>query len=381
MSLQTSGSVLSRGNRREFLHLAGAAALGAGLSAGTTPAAERPVRNGKSHLKLSLAAYSLRDYLSGEKATMTMDDFIAKCAEYNLDGCELTSYYFPERDHPVVPAAYQGALLSAGFGHFRHGDRQRLLPTSRRERDENLALTRRWIDYAATFGAPVIRIFAGNVPQGSTEAEALDRCVAGIDESLKYAAEKGVFLAIENHGGITSTADQLLRIVERVQPSPWFGVNFDSGNFQTADPYADMARIAPYAINAQIKTEITVQGTTETGCRPGADRENPPRRRLQGIPGPGIRSQRRSAYSNPAAPRQVAFDPPQLRFFLTSFLISRFQRAALLPRAGEVPSWGRHSCLPPFVSPARRKWSIYTHLSGDCRSSVSLLPSREKGRG
>jgi hydroxypyruvate isomerase len=36
----------------------------------------------------------------------------------------------------------------------------------------------------------------------------------------------------------------------------FFGVNFDSGNFRTADPYGDLAKIAPYAVNAQIKTEI-----------------------------------------------------------------------------------------------------------------------------
>src|SRR5690606_10217962 len=99
-----------------------------------------------------------------------------------------------------------------------------------------------------------IRIFAGRIAKGSSEAEALDLCVAGIEESLKYAAQKGVILALENHGGITSTPDQLLAIVKRVSPSPWFGVNFDSGNFRTDDPYGDLARIAPYAVNAQIKT-------------------------------------------------------------------------------------------------------------------------------
>ena len=38
--------------------------------------------------------------------------------------------------------------------------------------------------------------------------------------------------------------------------SPWFGINLDSGNFSSADPYADLAKIAPYAINAQIKVAI-----------------------------------------------------------------------------------------------------------------------------
>ena len=29
--------------------------------------------------------------------------------------------------------------------------------------------------------------------------------------------------------------------------SPWFGVNLDTGNFRSSDPYADLAQLAPYA--------------------------------------------------------------------------------------------------------------------------------------
>jgi hypothetical protein len=34
----------------------------------------------------------------------------------------------------------------------------------------------------------------------------------------------------------------------------------DSGNFHTADPYGDLAKIAPYAINVQIKVMIHPAG-------------------------------------------------------------------------------------------------------------------------
>ena len=109
-------------------------------------------------------------------------------------------------------------------------------------------------------GAPVIRIFAGNVPKGDTEAAALDRCIVGINEAVRYAATKGVVLALENHGGITATPEQLLTIVRRVDPSPWFGINLDSGNFRTSDPYGDLELIAPYAVNAQVKVAMAPNG-------------------------------------------------------------------------------------------------------------------------
>jgi sugar phosphate isomerase/epimerase len=233
------------------------AVAGSLLTGATRPAAaiEPITRTGKPYLKLSMAAYSYRQFLEGDKPTMTLDDFVAKCAEFNLDGAELTSYWFPQQ----VTAEYLNHLKQLTFrlGLDISGTAIRndfCLPAGP-ERDKWLAHTRQWIDYAAAMGAPVIRIFAGNVPQGSSEAEAVDRCVEGIQKSLEYAAQKGVFLALENHGGITASADQLLAIVKRIE-SPWFGVNLDSGNFHTADPYGDLAKIAPYAINAQIKTDI-----------------------------------------------------------------------------------------------------------------------------
>ncbi|MDB4793333.1 sugar phosphate isomerase/epimerase, partial [bacterium] len=54
-----------------------------------------------------------------------------------------------------------------------------------------------------------------------------------------------------------ATPEQLLAIVERVNDSPFFGVNFDSGNFRTADPYGDLEKIAPYAVNAQVKVAVS----------------------------------------------------------------------------------------------------------------------------
>ena len=40
----------------------------------------------------------------------------------------------------------------------------------------------------------------------------------------------------------------------------WFGVNFDSGNFHTPDPYGDLEKIAPYAVTCQLKCEINPLG-------------------------------------------------------------------------------------------------------------------------
>ncbi len=251
-------------SRRCFLGslIAGATTIAtSGRAAGPIMRTERP------KLKLSLAAYSFHSELtqswptpSKKSGRMDLMGFIDFCAEQQLGATELTSYYFPNplpHDYlmQIKEKTYRLGLDISGtaIGNdfcLREGP----------QRDAQLQLCRQWIDYAAEIGAPVIRIFAGSVPEGDTEDQALERCVAGINESLQHAAKRGVVLALENHGGITATPQQLLSIVKRVDSSPWFGVNFDSGNFHSSDPYADLEMIAPYAVNAQIKVMVSPNG-------------------------------------------------------------------------------------------------------------------------
>jgi sugar phosphate isomerase/epimerase len=80
--------------------------------------------------------------------------------------------------------------------------------------------------------------------------------ISAMQECCDYAGKHGIQLALENHGGPTATADGLLALVRDVD-SPWFGVNLDTGNFHSADIYEDLARVAPYAINVQIKASIS----------------------------------------------------------------------------------------------------------------------------
>jgi sugar phosphate isomerase/epimerase len=80
---------------------------------------------------------------------------------------------------------------------------------------------------------------------------------------LPYAAERGVTLALENHGGgVTVTAEQLLRLVRAIKGTN-FAVNLDTGNFHGPDPYAEIAQAAPYAVNVQVKTEIRRRGKSK----------------------------------------------------------------------------------------------------------------------
>lgn len=249
-------------SRRLFL----SALAGASLGAACGNAAGPIVRNGKSHMKLSLAAYSFHRHLSQnwpakkKDGSMSLLDFVDFCAEQDLDGVELTSYYFPAEVTPAYLLQVREKCFRMGLDISGTAIGNDFCKPAGEALDAEKAMTRQWIDYAAELGAPVIRIFAGNVPKGDTEAAALDRCVDAINEAVAYAATRGVVLALENHGGVTATPEQLLGIVKRVAPSPYFGINFDSGNFKTADPYASLEMIAPYAMNAQVKVTVSPEG-------------------------------------------------------------------------------------------------------------------------
>lgn len=245
-------------SRRSFVSASAALTAGAALAAAPTAlrAIEPIARNGQPKFKFSLAAYSYRDLLGGMAPKLTMNDFVSDCAKFNLDGTELTSYYFPKNvTHDYLRSLAQqcfrlgldvsGTAVGNDFGHP---------PGEKRLRE--IAATKQWIDFAAVLGAPVIRIFAGHEQAGSTPAQAHSLMVAGIEECCEYAGKQGIYLALENHGGPTATAEGLLSFVRDVN-SPWFGVNLDTGNFASADVYGDLAKVAPYAVNVQIKVVVS----------------------------------------------------------------------------------------------------------------------------
>ncbi len=243
--------------RREFFRRGALVAAGtaAGLASGGAPGIEPIVRKGGGRLKLSCCAYSYRQFLSGENKTMTLDDFIDTATEMGLDGVELTSYYFPQ----PVAAEYLNHLkrkcfvLGLDISGTAVGNNFCSPPGEQREK--NVAQIKEWVDHSAALGAACMRVFGGNVPKEFSLEEAQKWTIECIEECCEYSGKRGVFLAMENHGGITATPKEMLPIVQGVK-SEWFGVNLDTGNFRTPDPYADLATMARYAVTTHVKTQV-----------------------------------------------------------------------------------------------------------------------------
>jgi len=241
--------------------LAGAAGA-ASLNLPRAQAIEPIERTPGAHFKFSMAAYSYRDLLKGKNAKLTLNDFMDDCAKFDLDGTELTSYYFPPKPTPTFLRDVKAYAFRRGLDVSGTAVGNDFCVPPGEHRDQQIASVKRWIEYADLMDAPVIRIFSGAAKPGQSEDEARHLAIEAIQECCDYAGKYGVFLALENHGGIVAEAEGVLAIVRGVS-SPWFGVNVDTGNFHTADVYGDLAKIAPYAINVQVKINIHPAGKTE----------------------------------------------------------------------------------------------------------------------
>src|SRR5262249_20717277 len=156
---------------------------------------------------------------------MTLEAFIDECARMGLDGVELTAYYFKSTERAALNDLKRHCfqrgmhILGTAVGsNFTQADAGK--------REEHVQMTKAWIDHSVALGAPCIRVFAGPVPEGVSEDEATAWAVECLREVIPYGAERGVVVALENHGGVTTRADQVLAIAEQVQ-NPWFGLNLD----------------------------------------------------------------------------------------------------------------------------------------------------------
>jgi sugar phosphate isomerase/epimerase len=243
--------------RRDFL-LAAAGTIGA--AAAPALAIEPIRREGRSLIRLSLAAYSFRQALdlSRKPPTMTYAGFIDLAASMPFDAVELTEYYFPETS-PRFLSGLKGRCTRLGLDVSGTAIRTDFCLNDGTRLKQQIDHCKRWVEHTSRLGGKTVRIFGGTVAKNDKEDRARRQCIDAIQECCDHAGQFGIYLALENHGGITGTPDQMLALVRAIK-SDWFGVNLDTGNFHTKNPYEDLERLAPYAIVVQIKTEIQREG-------------------------------------------------------------------------------------------------------------------------
>jgi sugar phosphate isomerase/epimerase len=264
--------------RRSFLKRAALLPLAAvaGLPPLAATAAVTPIKRvGGSHLKPSLNAYSFLDLLNANArdASKGVDLFQVCdfCAKVNFDAVDLTGYFFP--GYPQAPDdSYIFRLkrhaLELGLGISGTGVRNDFTTADQAVRAEGVQRIKTWIEVAAKLGAPTVRAFADSQAPfknwqqaaGNAERAAVEGWLAdSLRECAEHGKKFGVIIAVQNHGDFISTGGQHLSLLQRVDHE-YCAALVDTGKYNTADPYADIALMAPYAVNWQIKELIGTPG-------------------------------------------------------------------------------------------------------------------------
>lgn len=250
----------SRIPRRSFLRAAGifAASTVAGLgqlnAAVPNSASQAAPPTGKRMPRLfsGCCAYSYDKQMMAKQ--MTMEDFIRKAVDLQVDGVDMTVYYLKSTDPAYLEGLRHLACRNAvPFSGAACG--VSMVQANAAMRAKAVNDIRAWVDVTDRLGASRLRVFAGRLPSGMTLQEAIDGAVEVMKQACEYAAERGITLGMEDHSGISQSADTCLEIMHRVN-SPYAGINLDITHFvptATQDAYAQIAACIPYATNTHIR--------------------------------------------------------------------------------------------------------------------------------
>ena len=159
---------------------------------------------------------------------LTLAEALAAAREYGYDGIEPRA----ESDHK------HGVEISAGAGQREEIKRKSAetgvalccVATSCRYADpaavaETVERTHAYIDLAADVGAPRLRVFGGQMPEGIAREKAVAAVADALKSTADHAGERGIVICVETHDAWCHP-DHLAAVMQRVD-HPAVGVNWD----------------------------------------------------------------------------------------------------------------------------------------------------------
>ncbi|NUP99351.1 MAG: sugar phosphate isomerase/epimerase [Armatimonadetes bacterium] len=188
-------------------------------------------------LKLACGAWGFREY--------SLEAMCQAAKRLGFDYVELNCTTSDKIDHlPQVPgkneiARMHAAAEAAGVRICGWCASNNFTTADETARKESVDVIRRTIDAAAAAQVPVVRVFAGWDKFETLTTAKYEQCAAALRKCGEHAEGSGVIVALENHGGPTATAAQVLRLLTLCD-HPSVLANFDGGNFAHSreDPLA-----------------------------------------------------------------------------------------------------------------------------------------------
>jgi len=242
------------------------ALAGAGLSLDAASLRAAETKAPRKKIKLGISTYS---YWHFKTEKYPIERVIEHAASLGFEGVEILHRQMTD-ETPAYVNGLKRAAFRNGLALPMLSIHQDFVDPDPAARQKDVEHTKHCLELAARLGCPVVRLNSGrwnsiksfddlmkvkgDEPpiQGYTDEDAFKWCVDGIRACLPDAEAAGVTLALENHWGLTTKVENLLRIHKDVD-SPWLGINLDTGNWP-GDPYEGIERLAPYATIVQAKT-------------------------------------------------------------------------------------------------------------------------------
>ena len=181
---------------------------------------------------------------------LTMEDFIKRAKELDVDGVSLESCFFPRFDAAYL-SEIKGMLDEFNFDRVYAWGHPDGLEGGKNEAAYDEMVDH--IEYANAIGAKVMRVVGSSLmfrfEDHGPQIEKLSRMFTN---AMKVADNYGIKLADENH--IDYNADEMLELIHNVN-HPNFGINFDTGNFMRVldDPIQGMEKLARFTFSTHVK--------------------------------------------------------------------------------------------------------------------------------
>lgn len=212
--------------------------------------------------KISLAEWSLNRSI--RKGLLTNMDFPRITKEtYGLDAVEYVSTFFRDKAEDteyLTQLKNQCEKYGVKSLLIMVDGEGNLADTSYAARTKAVENHYKWVKAAKFLGCHSIRVNAnGRGTMGQMQAAAID----GLGRLSAYAADYGINVIVENHGGNSSYGKWLAEIMKVVN-KPNCGTLPDLGNFYEYDRYTGVKELMPYAKGVSGKTRDFDENGNET---------------------------------------------------------------------------------------------------------------------
>jgi sugar phosphate isomerase/epimerase len=217
-------------------------------------------------IKLSISSYS---YWHFAKEKFPIEKVIDEAAKLGVEGVDILHVQMESEDNNYIQELKRRAYLN-GIAFTCLSIHQSFVSPDKEFLKKEIEHTKKCIELAAKMAIPCMRLNTGRwntiksfddlmknrgvepMLPGYSEDDGFKWCIDSIQQCLPAAEEFGVLLALENHWGLGSTPEGLLRIKKAID-SPWLGILMDTGNF-LENPYSKLETVAPYTSFVQAKT-------------------------------------------------------------------------------------------------------------------------------